>query len=60
MGIGSPCLSVLCVEPKAAVMEYHAGLVGLIWYMPGEAPLTPALFWCWQDLSYLLSQFCAI
>lgn len=32
----------------------------ITWYMPGEASLTPAFCWCWQDLSYFLSQFCEI
>lgn len=60
MGIGSPCLSVLHVQPKAAVLEYPAGLMGLIWYMPGEASFTPALSRCWQNSSYFLSRFDAI
>lgn len=60
MGIGSPCLPVLCVQLKASVMKYPDGLVGLLSYMPGEAPLTSALSWCWQDLIYFLCQFCAI
>lgn len=43
MGPGSPRLPVLRVQPEAAVLEHPAGLVGLIWYMPGEAPITPTL-----------------
>lgn len=59
-GIGFPCLPVLDVQPKAAVTEYPAGLGGLIWYMTGEGPLSAALSWCWQDLSYFLSRFCLV
>lgn len=43
MGPGPPRLPALRVQPEAAVLEYPAGLVGLIWYTPGEAPLTPTL-----------------
>lgn len=60
MGIGSLCLPVLRVQQKAAVALYPAGLVGLICYMPGGELLTPALSWCWQDLSRFLTQFCAV